>query len=107
MAHGPTSLYPKEVTLTNCDREPIHILGKIQKHGYLIACDATSHIVNYCSDNIAQILDKSPEALLGQPLKAVFDEVQTQQLLETKVAEKATPIHTTIDGQQYAMLAHL
>ena len=107
MAHGPTSLYPKEVTLTNCDREPIHILGKIQKHGYLIACDATSHIVNYCSDNIAQILDKSPEALLGQPLKAVFDEAQTQQLLETKVAEKATPIHTTIDDQQYAMLAHL
>jgi len=107
MAHGPTSLYPKEVTLTNCDREPIHILGKIQNHGYLIACDATSHIVNYCSDNIAQILDNSPEALLGQPLKAVFDEVQTQQLLETKVAEKATPIHTTIDGQQYAMLAHL
>ncbi|UBZ10695.1 GAF domain-containing protein [Leeuwenhoekiella palythoae] len=107
MAHGPTSLYPKEVTLTNCDREPIHILGKIQKHGYLIACDATSHIVNYCSDNIAQILDKSPEALLGQSLKAVFDEVQTQQLLETKVAEKATPIHTTIEGQHYAMLAHL
>lgn len=107
MAHGPTSLYPKEVTLTNCDREPIHILGKIQNHGYLIACDATSHIVNYCSDNIAQILDKSPEALLGQPLKAVFDEAQTQQLLETKVAEKATPIHTTIDDQQYAMLAHL
>ncbi|WP_370174765.1 ATP-binding protein [Leeuwenhoekiella palythoae] len=107
MAHGPTSLYPKEVTLTNCDREPIHILGKIQNQGYLIACDASSHIVNYCSDNIAQILDKSPEALLGQPLKAVFDEVQTQQLLETKVAEKATPIHTTIDGQQYAMLAHL
>lgn len=107
MAHGPTSLYPKEVTLTNCDREPIHILGKIQNHGYLIACDASSHIVNYCSDNIAQILDNSPEALLGQPLKAVFDEVQTQQLLETKVAEKATPIHTTIDGQQYAMLAHL
>ncbi len=107
MAHGPTSLYPKEVTLTNCDREPIHILGKIQNHGYLIACDATSHIVNYCSDNIAQILDKGPQALLGQPLKAVFDEAQTQQLLETKVAEKATPIHTTIDDQQYAMLAHL
>ena len=107
MAHGPTSLYPKEVTLTNCDREPIHILGKIQNHGYLIACDATSHIVNYCSDNIAQILDKSPEALLGQPLNAVFDEVQTRYLLETKVAEKATPIHTTIGGKQYAMLAHL
>lgn len=107
MAHGPTSLYPKEVTLTNCDREPIHILGKIQNHGYLIACDASSHIVNYCSDNIAHILDKSPEALLGQPLKAVFNEEQTQQLLETKAAEKATPIHTTMDGQQYAMLAHL
>ena len=28
-----------KVDITNCDKEPIHVLGKIQGHGFLIAVD--------------------------------------------------------------------
>jgi len=40
-----------KLNLNNCDREPIHIPGQIQSHGFLIALDNTLTIC-YCSDNI-------------------------------------------------------
>ena len=34
----------EDLDLTNCDREPIHIPGAIQAHGYLVALDADGEI---------------------------------------------------------------
>lgn len=28
-----------DVDITNCDREPIHIPGSVQSHGFMLACD--------------------------------------------------------------------
>jgi len=43
--------YP-QIDLTNCDKEPIHILGKVQAHGFLIAADKDSFLIKYASDNL-------------------------------------------------------
>lgn len=56
------------VDLTNCDREPIHIPGKIQGHGYLIAMDQETGHVMYCSNNIEELLEHPPKELLGKSL---------------------------------------
>jgi light-regulated signal transduction histidine kinase (bacteriophytochrome) len=58
--------YP-QVDLTNCDREPIHILGAIQPIGFLIAL-SSDWIVARCSRNISQFLYTSAEELIGRPL---------------------------------------
>lgn len=29
--------YPDKIDISNCDKEPIHIIGKSQAHGVLIA----------------------------------------------------------------------
>lgn len=58
-----------EVDLTNCDKEPIHILGKIQSHGFLIAIDTTSGLINYVSENIALHFECEPKILLGKNLE--------------------------------------
>ncbi|MBL4678669.1 MAG: GAF domain-containing protein [Mucilaginibacter sp.] len=50
--------------LTNCDREPIHIPGKIQSHGFLLAID-TDQKVCYCSENIADHTAVTSAELLG------------------------------------------
>ena len=42
--------------LTNCDREPIHIPGSIQRHGALLACDANAARVVRYSGNAAAML---------------------------------------------------
>ena len=59
------------VDLTNCDREPIHVLGTIQPFGFLIALTA-DWLVSRVSANSAAFIGHEPEALLGRPISAVF-----------------------------------
>jgi chemotaxis family two-component system sensor kinase Cph1 len=56
-----------KVDLSNCDREPIHIPGQIQSHGFLVVLDKDAN-VSHCSDNIYSLLNESPVGLLGSPL---------------------------------------
>jgi ferritin-like metal-binding protein YciE len=55
------------IDLTNCDREPIHIPGKVQEHGVLIAIDKDFKIA-YCSENIALLFPVTAAMLLGEPV---------------------------------------
>jgi light-regulated signal transduction histidine kinase (bacteriophytochrome)/CheY-like chemotaxis protein len=57
----------RQVDLTNCDREPIHILGAIQPIGFLIAV-SSDWMVARASRNISQFLDTTAEDLIGRPL---------------------------------------
>lgn len=59
------------VDLTNCDREPIHLLGAIQPVGFLIALSSDWQITRV-SENVADFIGKTPDDLLGQPLSTVF-----------------------------------
>lgn len=61
------TLMDSRVDLTNCDREPIHILGAIQPIGFLLAV-STDWIVARASANVADFIGKSPSDLIGYPL---------------------------------------
>lgn len=50
----------------NCDREPIHILGKIQDHGFLIAINKSDFIVTYVSENISEYTNTCAANILGK-----------------------------------------
>ena len=52
--------------VTNCDREPIHIPGKIQNHGFLVAVDKSNGTIGYASDNLKQKTGLHTEHILGQ-----------------------------------------
>ena len=60
------------VDLTNCDREPIHLLGAIQPVGFLLALSA-DWIISRASANVAEFLGRPPEKLIGCPLADVID----------------------------------
>lgn len=60
---------PLRVDLTNCDREPIHIVGSIQPIGFLIAVSA-DWIIARVSENVGKFLGRSSAELIGQPLAA-------------------------------------
>ncbi|WP_406736265.1 HWE histidine kinase domain-containing protein [Thioclava sp. GXIMD4215] len=68
-----------QTDLTNCDREPIHQLGRVQSWACLIAL---SHdwIVQHHSANAARMLGLAAEDLLGLPLADLLP-VQTKQLI--------------------------
>lgn len=60
-----------EVDLTNCDREPIHILGSVQPFGFLLAVNS-DWVVVHVSTTVLRYLGLSPEDLLGKPLTQVM-----------------------------------
>ena len=89
---------PYDVTLDNCDREPIHIPGSIQPHGALAAFDADTGIVLRASTNLGSWLPvgdlpargRSMSDLLGadgyasilQALRGAASEVIRHQIVE-------------------------
>jgi light-regulated signal transduction histidine kinase (bacteriophytochrome) len=56
------------VDLTNCDREPIHILGNVQHFGALIAISA-DWIVQHASRNTKEVLGIDYDSMVGLPLR--------------------------------------
>lgn len=60
------------VDLTNCDREPIHIPGRIQPHGILVALAEPDLRIVQISDNTGPQIGRAPQSLLDQPLDALL-----------------------------------
>jgi len=60
------------VNLTNCDREPIHVLGTVQPFGFLIALTA-DWLVSRVSANSAAFIGLSPDDMLGKPVSTLLD----------------------------------
>lgn len=62
------------VDLSNCDREPIHIPGKIQSHGFLLAVDSDSLLITYASENSKDYIGVEANTFLGKPFEQ-FEEI--------------------------------
>src|SRR4051812_20435222 len=60
-----------QVDLTNCDREPIHLLAAIQPFGFLLSVTADWTIAR-ASENLAAITGIAWDAAVGQPLDGIF-----------------------------------
>ena len=66
-----SGLLSRKVDLSNCDREPIHIPGRVQSFGALIAV-ASDWIVRHVSANVSDVLGLDAPALLGTHLSETF-----------------------------------
>jgi len=60
-----------DVDLSNCDREPIHLLGRVQSFAYLVAV-STDWLIQHASANISDIVGRAPDDLLGHPLSDIL-----------------------------------
>ncbi|MDJ1503732.1 ATP-binding protein [Xanthocytophaga agilis] len=60
------------VSIDSCEKEPIHIPGSIQPHGYLLAVTTDTHIITHCSANVEKFLHQSVEQVLGASLETLF-----------------------------------
>lgn len=101
------------IDLTNCDREPIHIPGSIQSHGFLIAINRKGDIT-YHSENVKAYLKDVPDVLLGQHIGTIEPLIGNNepinfinQLLsfgKTNGFEQTNPFNTDIHGQAYHLI---
>ncbi|MDD9205807.1 GAF domain-containing protein, partial [Georgenia sp. 10Sc9-8] len=68
-----TLMAPDEpVDLDNCAREPIHVPGSVQPRGALLVVDEAAMVVVQTSDNVADLLGRPVEEVLGARLGAVL-----------------------------------
>jgi len=66
------------VDLSNCDKEPIHIPGKIQSHGFLVAVDKNSLSITYISENVKVFLAEEAKSLLNKQLSVLNQFIKQQ-----------------------------
>ena len=82
MSNDPSEPSPTQAwTLTTCDREPIHIPGLIQSHGYLLAVDERDRRIAMVSANCEAIFGVPPDQLIGGPLDVLFKASFGEKLL--------------------------
>lgn len=70
----------RELAISNCNREPIHIPGCIQPFGALIATDQKLEYVSHASTNLEAFLGVSGQDALGQAVPAILNEQVTHNL---------------------------
>ncbi|EKD09705.1 ATP-binding protein [Arthrospira platensis] len=71
------------VDLSNCDREPIHIPGKIQSHGCLLVLQEPELIILQASCNTQLFLGREVEAVVGKTLSQVFTPIAFQKISQS------------------------
>jgi light-regulated signal transduction histidine kinase (bacteriophytochrome) len=71
------------VDLTNCDREPIHILGHVQSFGCLVAVSA-DWIIAHVSTNCSELLGLHADDMIGAPFSEFFP-ADTIHTLRTRI----------------------
>lgn len=106
---------PAPLDLSTCDREPIHIPGAIQPHGFLIALRADTRTVSHASENTERFLAQPAHALLRRsvdelfppPVVATLREPEQNPLFSQRplfLAYAQTPAAPS--SGRYALLAH-
>jgi light-regulated signal transduction histidine kinase (bacteriophytochrome)/CheY-like chemotaxis protein len=70
-SYSDASLASETIDLSNCDREPIHLLSTIQPIGFLVAA-SSDWIITRLSANAPTWLGQPVDVLLGSTLRALF-----------------------------------
>lgn len=85
----------KNVDLSNCDREQVHIPGAIQPHGTLLTIAESGLVVLQASVNCEAVLGVPHKRLIGQPLDRAFGEADARRIGDRLAQENFDngPVH--------------
>lgn len=71
-----------DLSLTNCDREPIQISNAIQDHGLLLTFTEADLVILQISQNSVAFLGKPPAEYLGKPLSIILKKTQIESIAD-------------------------
>lgn len=96
-------LLHQSATLTNCDREPIHIPGAIQSHGVLFVLSNPDFNILQVSNNTDHYLGIKPEQCLGKSLSFLLSSEQILALRECleETFEQVNPVSIQLEINQH------
>ncbi|NDP22648.1 MAG: GAF domain-containing protein [Paludibacter sp.] len=105
-----------KVDITNCDKEPIHILGKIQGHGFLIGVDCKDQLIQYISENTATYVNDDPAKYLGKHIDEIEarlnisnygNKLKLSQIIILGLGngfENINPFYIEVDGKAFNLI---
>ncbi len=96
--------------LSSCDREPIHIPGSIQPHGFLLAVDGEG-IVQVASGTAADFLGSPLASIFGMDLQQLFGQATRDALLAGLLEAPLTTatrllVHVAAGPERFEVIAH-
>jgi two-component system, chemotaxis family, sensor kinase Cph1 len=92
-----------EANLTNCEREPIHLLGVVQPHGALVVVREDDAVIVQASSNAGALLGAT-SPLIGKPLEHLGGDLTARVAHLSRqgdlLAPQAMQCHVAPDGQR-------
>ncbi|GAB3195773.1 light-regulated signal transduction histidine kinase (bacteriophytochrome) [Pontibacter aydingkolensis] len=96
-----------KVDLSNCDKEPIHIIGRIQPHGFMLILDRSTLEVVQVSENIGDFLDTTPANLLGKTLAHIISDAEYATLVnQVYIENPLNPQAVTLQQRSFFGFIH-
>jgi chemotaxis family two-component system sensor kinase Cph1 len=71
---------PSAQALTDCASEQLHLSGRIQAHGALVAADLQDRRITYASANTPELIGVEPDQLFDSPVMSIFSPDEQQRL---------------------------
>ena len=105
-----------KVDASNCDKEPIHTLGKIQGHGFLIGVNSKDQLIHYISENTAAFINDDPAKFLGKHIGEIEgrmnisnygNELKLSQIITLGLGngfESLNPFYIEVGGTPYNLV---
>ncbi len=92
---------PGAANLTNCEREPIHLIGSVQPHGVLLVLREADGQVLQASRNTQSLLGRPHHEVVGAQLNALGGNAwdQVQRLLRTADLTEAAALQCVLAPQ--------
>ncbi len=72
--------HPSAQALADCASEQLHLSGRIQAHGALVAADLQDRRITYASANTAELIGAQPDQLFDAPVMSIFSPDEQQRL---------------------------
>ncbi|OBI56668.1 sensor domain-containing diguanylate cyclase [Mycobacterium sp. E787] len=77
MTAGP---HPSAQALTDCASEQLHLSGRIQAHGALVAADLHDRRITYASANTSEFVGATPDQLFDSAVMSIFSPDEHERL---------------------------
>lgn len=78
--------------LSECVEEPIHLLGRIQSHGTLLAVESDTGTVDTAALNTGCLLGIAAQELVGGPITRVLSPEDWAEALEVSAQHEAASL---------------
>lgn len=112
MSDIATSKSRDDLSLENCDNEPVHIPGHIQSFAIMIAADTSLSKITHCSVNAPTFFNKPTSDIIGANLHDLFEPTVIHDLnntlsLSSARIQRERVTEIKVSGQAYDIWAHV